>query len=117
MNDYVSCDGYRVVMKTSADLRGCGPFAEATPAEVRAALPGEDLGRFDSEWQEVMARATETRDLAGVSAMLDRWRRVAWSFQDDPEAHRHMLDTAARLIAGEDVPTVPWSQVKADLGL
>jgi hypothetical protein len=104
-------------MKTSADLRGCGPFAEATPAEVRAALPGEDLGRFDSEWHEVMARATQARDLAGVSAMLDRWRLIAWSFQDDPEAHRHMLDTAARLNAGEDVPTVPWSQVKAGLGL
>src|SRR5690348_12970605 len=105
-------------MKTApAGLRGCGPFAEATPAEVRAALSGEDLGRFDAHWREVLGRAAESRDLSEMNEMLDGWRRVAWSFQDDPEAHRHMLDTAARLQAGGEVHTVPWEQVKARLGL
>jgi hypothetical protein len=116
MNDYVSCGGYRVVMKTSADLRGCGPFAEATPAEVRAALIDEETGEFDRQWREALAAAAETLDLSGVVAILDHWRRMAW-LQQDREAYRHMLDTAARLNAGEDVPTVPWSELKAELGL
>jgi Family of unknown function (DUF6247) len=103
-------------MKTSADLRGCGPFAEATPAEVRAALIDEETGEFDRQWREALAAAAETLDLSGVMAMLDHWRRMAW-LQQDREAYTHMLDTAARLIAGEDVPTVPWSELKAELGL
>jgi hypothetical protein len=32
--------------------------------------------------------------------MLKRWQRVAWSTQDNPEAHRHMLTCADDLNAG-----------------
>ncbi len=60
-----------------------------------------------------MADAAESLDLSGVLAMLERWRRVAWSTRDNPDAHRRMLQDAARLGAGQDVATVPWEQVKA----
>jgi hypothetical protein len=63
-----------------------------------------------------MADAAELLDLSGVLAMLERWRRVAWS-SSDPDAHRTMLDNAARLSAGEGVATLLWEQVKARLGL
>ena len=65
---------------------GAGPFAEASPGEIRAALTGEETGQFDTAWREVLARAMETRDLSEMFAMLDRWRRVAWSTRDDPAA-------------------------------
>jgi hypothetical protein len=78
---------------------------------------GEEVGHFDREYRQVMADAAESLDLAGVLEMLERWRRVAWSRSDDPDAHRTMLDNAARLNAGEGVATVPWEQVKARLGL
>jgi hypothetical protein len=49
--------------------------------------------------------------------MLTRWQRVAWSTQDDPEAHRHMLTCADELNTGGDVPTESWRVTKARLGL
>jgi hypothetical protein len=80
-------------------------------------LTGQEVGHFDVEYRQVMADAAESLDLSGVLAMLERWQRVAWSTQDDPDAHRRMLENAARLNAGEDIGTVPWEQVKARLGL
>jgi Family of unknown function (DUF6247) len=64
-----------------------------------------------------MADAAESLDLSGVVSMLRRWQRVAWSTQDDPDAHRHMLDVADDLNAGGSVPTESWQQTKARLGL
>jgi hypothetical protein len=64
-----------------------------------------------------MTEAAESLDLSGVLAMQERWRRVAWSTQDDPDAHHKMLETADRLNSGEDVPTVPWEQVKTFAGV
>lgn len=64
-----------------------------------------------------MADAVESLDLSGVLAVLERWRRVAWSTQDDPAAHRRMLESAAGLSAGEDTATVPWEQAKTRLNL
>lgn len=54
------------------------PFATASPVEVRAALAPEDAAVFDRQWRAAMAEATETLDLAGVHAVLDAWRPVAW---------------------------------------
>ena len=45
--------------------------------------------------------------------MLKRWQRVAWSTQNDPEAHRHMLACAGELNAGGDVATESWQVTKA----
>jgi len=64
-----------------------------------------------------MADAAESLDLSGVLATLERWRRVAWCTQDDPDAHHRMLEHADRLNASQDITAVPWDQVKARLGL
>ena len=98
-------------------FHGGQPFSASTPREIRAALIGEEIGHFDREYRQTMADAAKSLDLSGVLAMLERWRRVAWSTQDDPDAHRRMLENADRLNAGEDIATVPWEQVKARLGL
>jgi Family of unknown function (DUF6247) len=100
----------------SAGFHDAQPGHASSPREIRAALIGEEVGHFDREYRQVMADAAESLDLSGVLAMLERWRRVAWS-SSDPDAHRAMLDNAARLSAGEGVATVPWEQVKARLGL
>jgi hypothetical protein len=60
-------------MKTSADLRGCGPFAEATPAEVRAALIDEETGEFDRQWREALAAAAETLVLRDRADRMRLW--------------------------------------------
>ncbi|MGH3998686.1 MAG: DUF6247 family protein [Pseudonocardiaceae bacterium] len=48
--------------------------------------------------------------------MLTRWQRVALSSQD-PQMHRRMLERAAIMAAGGQVPMVPWESTKAQLGL
>ena len=92
------------------------PVSASSPREIRAALAGEEIDHFDREYRQVMGDAAESLDLSGVLAMLERWRRVAWSTSNDPDAHRWMLESAARLTSGDSVATVPWAQVKAELG-
>lgn len=59
-------------------LSGGVPFADASPAILRAALAPEDAAVFDLQWRAAMAAAIETLDLTGVHAVLDAWRPVAW---------------------------------------
>ena len=90
-----------------AAFHSAEPFPASTPREIRAALIGEEIGHFDREYRQAMADAAESLDLSSVLEMLERWRRVAWSTLDDPSAHRRMLESAARLNAGEQITTVP----------
>lgn len=92
------------------------PGSELSPRSIRAALLPDDVGAFDSEYRQAMAEATETLDLNPVLDLLERWRRIAWS-SADPVAHQRMLRNAARLEAGEGVPTESWSATRARLGL
>jgi hypothetical protein len=62
-------------------------FADASPAEVRAALIPEEAAEFDQRWRAVMARATETLDLSEVLETLDSWRRVARAPGCTPPQH------------------------------
>lgn len=89
----------------------------STPREIRAALTGEETAHFDREYRRAMADAAESLDLSCVISMLTRWQRVAWSTQDDPEAHRYMLTCADELNTGGDVATESWRATKARLGL
>jgi uncharacterized phage protein gp47/JayE len=89
----------------------------STPREIRAALIGEEVAHFDREYRQVMADAAESLDLSDVVSMLRRWRRVAWSTRDDPDAHRHMLTSVEELSAGVHVTTEPWQETRTRLGL
>lgn len=99
--------------------RGGPSFADASPAEVRAALIPEEAAEFEREWREVMARATDTLDLSEVLATLESWRRVArLTAAQGAEAHRAMYRRAAARLTGEDVPAnEPVTRTKARLGL
>jgi hypothetical protein len=52
-------------------------FADASPAQLRAALTPEVAGEFDRQWRAVMARATESLDLTELYQVLTGWRQVA----------------------------------------
>lgn len=95
-------------------------FSDASPAQIRAALTPEDVADFDTQWREVMARATEDMDLAEVRSMLDSWRRTAATTSALGHAgYRRMLDSAAaRLRTGERAPgSRDWDDIKVELGL
>ena len=96
------------------------PFADASPAQVRAALIPEEAAEFDRQWAEVMARATRDLDLTEVFETLESWRTVAWiTSTSGHERHRRMLASAEeRLRTGDRSPgAVSWEQLKVELGL
>jgi hypothetical protein len=89
---------------------------DATPQAVRAALVAEERAAFDRDYQAALAEAGKTLDLTGVLDVLNNWRHVAWITQrHGAETHQRMLNAAARLMAGDDVPTVPGQVVKAEV--
>jgi hypothetical protein len=104
-------------MMPTASFDGEQPVSASTPREIRAALTGAEVADFDREYRRTMADAAESLDLSAVLSMLRRWQRIAWSTQDDPDAHRHMLACADRLNTGGAVATESWQQTKTSLGL
>jgi hypothetical protein len=94
------------------------PFADASPAEVRAALLPEEQPDFDREYQHALEVAAATLRLDELEATLRTWRRVAWSTSADPAGHRRMLRTAAGRLSGQPIPAAePLTATKARLGL
>ena len=111
--------GYRVVVTAAAAYPTPEPkrppFADASPAEVRAALIPEEAAEFDRQWRE----ATTNPEAPDRIKLLESWRRVAWmTAANGPAAHRQMYRRAAARLTGEDIPAdEPLSRTKARLGL
>ena len=96
------------------------PFADASPARVRAALIPEEAAEFDRQWADVMARATRDLDLTEVHRTLESWRLIAWiTATNGPEQHRRMLASAEeRIRTGNRHPgAISWDELKVKLGL
>ena len=93
-------------------------FADASPAQVRAALIPEEAAEFDRDWRAALAKAAETLDLSEVLETLESWRLIAQlTTAAGPEAHRAMYRRAAARLTGENVPAdEPLARTKARLG-
>lgn len=97
---------------------GRPPFADASPARVRAALIPEDVAEFDRQWRVVMAAATESLDLSEVYRTLESWRRVAWltSARGHDGYRRLLADAENRTCTGERAPgAMSWDELRAQL--
>jgi hypothetical protein len=95
-------------------------FKDASPREVMAALAPEERADFDRQWRQALAKAADSLDLADVLDVLDSWRRRATITNYlSHNGYREMLARADRILrTGEPEPgSVPWSQLKAELGL
>jgi hypothetical protein len=99
---------------------GGRPFADATPAQLRAALSPEDAVTFDEHWQVLMRRATARLDLTDLHEALETWRLTAWATSaTGADVYQRTVRAAEeRARTGERAPgAVPWAQVAAELGL
>jgi hypothetical protein len=95
-------------------------FKDASPREVRDALVPEELPDFDRQWRKALTEAADSLDLTQVHKVLDSWRRRATiTTHLGHDGYRNMLARAERILrTGEPEPgSVPWSELKAELGL
>lgn len=95
-------------------------FRDASPREIRAALIPEEQREFDVSWRAALTKASETMDLDEVFGTLETWRTHA--VLTDELGHRGyrewLADLERRARTGERPGgSVPWSQLKAELGL
>jgi hypothetical protein len=91
-------------------------LAPSTARSIRDALVGAERAEFEERFALEMAEAARTLDLTGVLAVLEIFRKIAAITQrQGPAAQRRMIDQAARLSRGEDVPTIPGNVHKAEI--
>lgn len=87
-----------------------------TPRAIRDALVGTERAEFEHRYAEEMARAAQTLDLTGVLEVISTFRKIAEiTRRQGGEAQRVMLERAAQLERGEQVPTLPGHVHKAEI--
>jgi hypothetical protein len=59
---------------------------------------------FDREWEIVLERAKQTKDLAGVHDLLNKWRHLAYAELKEPGSYYRLLATAAHTLATGKAP-------------
>lgn len=70
------------------------------PVAIRACLtPG-----VAAEWNIVLDKAKQSKDLAPVHALLAKWRHFAYAELKDPGSYFRLLATAARTLATGEAP-------------
>jgi hypothetical protein len=89
-----------------------------SPEAIRAALLSEQVGKFDAAFDAALIAARQTLHLDKLRHVLRVWRRQALMTELDPEGHRQMLATIAKVQrTGRPRPgSVPWSELNAELG-
>jgi hypothetical protein len=97
-------------------------LSSGTAQSIRDALIDTERAEFEQRFAQEMGSAAQTLDLTGVLQVLSMYRKIAEITQrQGTEVHRRMLEQAARLERGEDVPTVPGhihkAEINARLGL
>ena len=91
-------------------------LSPGTARSIRDALIDAEREEFEHCFAEEMARAAQTMDLTGVLQVLSTYRKIAEITQRQGiAAHRRMLDQAARLERGDEIPTVPGHVHKAEI--
>lgn len=67
---------------------------EADPQAIRACLSSALVAEFDSEWEMVLDHAKQSKSLAGVHDLLNKWRHTAYLEMRDPGAYYRLLAKA-----------------------
>jgi hypothetical protein len=91
--------GYREDMTTPAEpLPGDHPEPPAAdPVAIRARLSWRVAVEFDAEWDIVLERAKQSKDLSAVHEFLRKWRHIAHSEAADPGSYFRVLAKAEQI--------------------
>jgi hypothetical protein len=87
----------------------------AEPQAIRACLTARVAAEFDAEWDIVLERAKQAKDLAPVFAMLNKWRLFAYAEMKDPGSYFRMLALADHTLSTGQAPagSLSGDEIKA----
>lgn len=85
----------------------------ADPLAIRACLTPTLASEFDHEWEIVLDRVKQTKDLTDIHDLLAKWRHIAYAEMKDPGSHFRML-AKAELIerTGRHPDAVPIEDIR-----
>lgn len=85
---------------------GANPVAPAAdPVAIRVCLPPRLVAEFDAEWDSALEKAKASKDLAGVHALLHKWRHLAYAEMRDPGSYGRLLAKAEQILRNGENPT------------
>ncbi len=94
---FIGCRHYGVCMASPATPMPNPAPPPPDPQAIRACLTPSLAAEFDSEWEIVLERAKQSKDLAGVYDLLTKWRHTAYTEMRDPGAYYRMLAKAEQI--------------------
>ncbi|RZS37726.1 hypothetical protein EV193_105284 [Herbihabitans rhizosphaerae] len=72
---------------------------DADPLAIRACLTPDVVAEFDREWEIVLERAKQDKDLRPVHELLGKWRHLAYAELVEPGSYFRTLAVAAHIQA------------------
>ena len=82
------------------------PFAEMSPADIRAGLVPEEQSEFDRAWRAACLEAAETMDLTIVRTTLETYGAHAMVVKHDgPDGYRELMARAKERLRTGAEPT------------
>jgi hypothetical protein len=69
----------------------------ADPAAIRASLTPTLAAEFDREWDIVLDRVKQSKDLTNLHELLNKWQHTAYMEARDPGSYYRMLAKAEQI--------------------
>lgn len=102
-------------MSTAAPLPQPRPTPPATdPQVIRTCLPPTLAAEFDNEWEIVLDRVKQSRDLDDLQSWLNKWRHTAYMELRDPGSYDRITAKAEQILrTGAHPGAVPVEDLHA----
>ena len=86
----------------------------ADPQAIRACLTPTLVAEFDREWEIVLERAKQEKDITAIHSLLNKWRHLAYAELQDPGSYFRMLAKAEQIErTGQNPSAVPIEDMRA----
>ncbi len=86
----------------------------ADPQAIRACLTPTLASEFDREWEIVLERAKQEKDITAIHSLLNKWRHLAYAELKDLGSHFRMLAKAEQIErTGSNPGAVPIEDMRA----
>jgi hypothetical protein len=102
-------------MASVATVSDPGPVPPPSdPQAIRACLTSTLAAEFDREWEVVLDRVKQSKDLADLRELLNKWRHIAYAEIRDPGLYYRMLSKAEQILrTGGNPDAVPFEKMQA----